>query len=334
MPPLDANIEDQDPSADLHLDEQQPVAEAQQPKPEQAVDDAKSSAATGEEEKSLLDVVRDVVDKSRSTDPKSASPAEGEENGDQGDKQPKKPDDENYEDVPFHKHPRFQHLLRKSKTFEQDAIRYQNVQGFLDQNGMTAEEASNMLVIGAMAKTNPAEAWKHVKPWVQNLLIAAGEVLPDDLKKRVDAGELSADAALEVSRSTAAVRSMQATQSFQQQQEERRRQQEAGSAVTSAATSWENDRRAKDPNFDAKVEPLMKEVAWLQAKEGKPSTPDGVKDQLQRAYKAVNAGFAPPAPRPNPRPAMRPVTGGQVAGNARPTEMSTLDIVRANRRSA
>lgn len=333
MPPLDANIEDQVPSADPNLDETQADAAAQAPADKPA-EGASSSAATGEEDKSLLDVVRDVVDKSRSADPKSASPAEGEENGDESDKQPKKPDDENYEDVPFHKHPRFQHLLRKSKTFEQDAIRYQNVQGFLDQNGMTAEEASNMLVIGAMAKTNPAEAWKHVKPWVQNLLIAAGEVLPEDLQKRVEAGEMSAEAALEVSRSTATVRSMQAAQSFQQQLEEQRKQREAGSAVTGAAQQWEADRRVKDPNFDAKVEPLMKEVAWLQAKEGKPSTPDGVKDQLQRAYKAVNAGFAPPAPRPNPRPAMRPVTGGQVAGKAAPAEMSTLDIVRANRRTA
>lgn len=332
MPSLDDN-QDLDPSTDPNLDDVQAQPEAK-PTADAPAAEANSSPATGEEDKSLLDVVRDVVDKSREK-PQSASPAEGEEDGGQGDGKPKKQDDENYEDVPFHKHPRFQHLLRKSKTFEQDAIRYQNVQSFLDQNGLSSEEASDALVTASLAKTNPAECWRLIKPWVQNLLIAAGEVLPDDLQKRVQAGELSQEAALEVSRSNAAVQSMRAAQSFREQQGERAQQREAASAVTGAAQSWEAERRARDPNFDAKVEPLMKEVAWLQAKEGKPSTPDGVKDQLQRAYKAVNAGFVAPKPAPVPaaRPAVKPVTGGAVAGKTQPANMTTLEIVRAGRRA-
>ena len=331
--PLDANDQDLDPSTDPNLDDQQVLPEAQAAA--EPAEGANSSPATGEEDKSMLDVVRDVVDKSKAKS-EPASPAEGEDDGDQGDKQTKKQDDENYEDVPFHKHPRFQHLLRKSKTFEQDAIRYQNVQNFLDQNGLSSEEASDALVTASLAKTNPAECWRQIKPWVQNLLIAAGEVLPDDLQKRVEAGEMTAAAALEVSRSNAAVQSMRAAQSFREQQNERSQQREAASAVTGAAQSWEAERRARDPNFDAKVEPLMKEVAWLQAKEGKPSTPEGVKEQLQKAYKAVNAAFVAPKPAPAPaaRPAVKPVTGGAVAGKAQPATMSTLDIVRANRRGA
>lgn len=333
MPSLDDEIQDLDSSADPNLDDQQLNGEAKA-EPQQAADDASSSAATGEEDKSLLSVVRDVVDQRK---PKSdpASPAEGEDNGDDGEKQAKKQDDENYEDVPFHKHPRFQHLLRKSKAFEQDAIRYQNVQGFLDENGLSAEEASDALVTAAMAKTNPAKCWELVKPWVQSLLVAAGEILPEDLQKRVDAGELTAEAALEVSRSKAAVASVNAVQSFRAQQEARRQQRDQSTALTDAARSWEADRQARDPNFAAKAEPLMKEIAYLQVKEGRPKTPEGVKDQLQRAYKAVNAAFAAPKPAaPGPKPAIRPVTGGKVAGNTRPAEMSTLDIVRANRRTA
>lgn len=327
---LDEELKDTASSNVSDLDEQQSTVEAKV-SPEADADGAKSSPATGEEDKGLLDIVRDVVDKRPKSD--AASPAEGEAGTkDQGEEQ-KKPDDDNYSDVPFHKHPRFQHLLRQKKTADIDAVRYRNVQGFLDQNGLTADEAGDMLVIGALAKTNPAEAWKQVKPWVQKLLIAAGEVLPEDVQQRVAAGEISQEAALELTRARAATQSLQATQSFREQQEARRRQQELATSIMSAAEAWEEDRKVKDPNFAAKQQPLMREVAWLQAQEGKPSTPEGVRDQLQRAYQAVNAAFVPPQPKPPARPAMRPVTGGQVAGNQQPSQMTTLDIVRAHRRT-
>lgn len=333
MPSLDSNIEDLESSTDPTLDEQQP-AEPAKAEPQKDAEGASSSDATGEEDKDLLSIVRDVVDKDK---PKSdpASPADGEEDGDQTDKQAKKPDDENYEDVPFHKHPRFQHLLRKSKTFEQDAIRYQNVQNFISQQGLNADEAAELLIVGGLRKTDPVATWQRIKPWVQQLLVDAGEVLPDDLRQRVQNGELSQEAAYEISRTKAAHQSMQTTASFRQQQEEQRRQQEAGAAVTGAAQSWEAERRQRDPNFDAKIEPLMKEVAWLQAREGKPKTPEGVREQLQKAYRAVNTAFvAPKPPTQTQRPALRPVTGGQVAGNQQPKGANTLDIVRANRRAS
>lgn len=325
MPQLDDNIQDLEPSTDPTLDENS------QPGTPGKADDAVSSPATGEEDADLLSVVRDVVKESRASD--TASPAEGEEDNGQA-AGAKKEDDENFSDVPFHKHPRFQQLLRKSKTFEQDAIRYQNVQGFLDREGLSAEEAADGLVIMGLMKTNPAEAWARLQPTLQKLAVAAGVILSEDLQGRVQKGELTPDAALEISRARAQASSVQAAQSFQEQ---RRRQQEQTSfaqSLTDAAATWEQDRMAKDPNFGAKQEQLLKEVAYLQLKEGKPNSPEGVTAQLQKAYKAVNAAFRPAAPTPSPRPAARPVTGGQVAGNQRPAVMSTLDIVRANRRSS
>lgn len=329
MPISDEEIQDTNSSVVSDLDDQT----AQTAQADRVVDDgAKSSTATGEEDKSLRDVVRDVVSK-REPESATASPTEDEEAGSDSDPGAKKQDDDTYSDVPFNKHPRFQQLLRDRNAFKTDAARYQNVQSFLDQNGLTADEAGNMLVIGALAKTNPAEAWKQVKPWVEKILIAAGEVLPDDLKARVQTGELSHEAAMEISRSKAQTNSFLAEKTFREQQEERRQNQERVTSIENAASTWEQDRRLKDPNFDAKIEPLMKEVAFLQVKEGRPNTPDGVKDQLKRAYAAVNSTFAPrPAPTPVRKP-VRPVVGGQVAGIQQPAVMSTLDIVRANRRA-
>jgi len=329
MPPeTDANIEELDPSSISDLDAQPETST------EVKADDATSSPATGETDDSLLSVVRDVVTESRKD--QTASPAEGEEDGLEADGKPKEQDNEEYSDVPFHKHPRFQHLLKELKTEKVDAQRYRNVEGFLTKTGLSSEEAADGLTIMALIKTDPQSAWERLKPIVSNLLIAAGEVLPDNLKQRVDAGEMSREAAIELSRALAAQQAVKTQQTFAEQQREREAASNATNAIRSAAGDWEADRRKRDPNFDAKLVPLQKEILFLQQTEGKPNTPEGVKAQLQKAYKAVNEALAPTpaAPKPAARPAIRPITGGQVAGGQKPENMSTLDIVRANRRSA
>ncbi len=300
-------------------------------------DASSSNAAQGENDDSLLSVVRDVVKDSRKDQSTAASPAEGEEKG--SDDQQKKQDDEEYSDVPFNKHPRFQQLLRSNKVLKADAERYHNVVGFLEEAGLSEAEAADGLQIMAKAKVDPAGAWADIKPWVQKLLVAAGEVLPDDLRQRVESGEITKEVATELSRARAAGENAKAEKSFREQQAERRQQTGLVNELRGAATSWENDRRLKDPNFDAKYEAIQKEVAWLIRKEGQPNTADGVKDQLRRAYKSVNdqlASAAPAQPAPVRKPAITPVRGGQVAGNQQQSgkEMSTLDIVRANRRTA
>lgn len=329
MPQLDEEIEEVNSSIASATDDQQ------QEQADNTVDtsggDAKSSPATGEKDNDLLSVVRDAVDKAAK--PASpAPPAEGQEKT-VDDQEPKKLDNETYSDVPFSKHPRFRQLVAERNSLREDATRYRNVQGFLDQSGVSGEEAHNALVIASLIKTQPTEAWKQLRPIVESLLVAAGEILPPDLQQRVQAGEIPTEAAIEISRHRATAQSVQAAQSFREQQEQRRRETDRISSIQSAAQEWEQDRRLKDPNFEAKVVALRKEVAWLHSTEGKPNTPEGVREQLAKAYKAVNATFVSPTPPPSQRPAITPVRGGQVAGNVRSGEVSTLDIVRQHTRA-
>lgn len=328
-------MESSDISATLDDSPQEPGAE---PVDKQADGATSSNAHEGENDADLLSVVRDVVKESRGEGDKAAaaSPAEGEDDQEtDGKATQKEPDDENFSDVPFHKHPRFQEVIRQRNEFRTDAVRYQNVQKFMDNHGLEAEEGADALLIAATAKTDPAKAWDLVKPWVQNLLIAAGEVLPDDLNQRVQNGEMSREAAMEMSRSRAQIQSVEARQTFAEQRAQRSRETERVTSLMTAAESWVQHRQSRDPNFAAKEPLLMREVAFLQRTEGKPDTVEGVKDQLKRAYEAVNSTFVPPAPQPNPRqrPAIRPVNGGQVNGNARPKPETTLDIIRQNRRA-
>lgn len=304
--------------------------------PAPAEDTAISSDATPSDtgDGDLLNIVRDVVDKSKPAET-PAPLAEGEETGAEADAPEEElsedPSDEELAKYSSRTRRRIKQLLNERNTYKADATNYRNVQNFLDAQGLTAEETADGLVIMGLAKTNPVEAWQRIKPFVQNLLIAAGEVLPDDLKGLVQKGEISAQAAMEVSRSRAAVQSTQAQRQFEQQRAEQQRQGAAQAALMSEASAWQAERKVRDPNFDAKIEPLTKEIAYLQMREGKPTTPQGVRDQLERAYKALQ----PPAPRPivQPKPAVTPIRGGQVAGNPATTARSTLDIIAARRQA-
>lgn len=299
---------------------------------------APSTADGATKEADTLSVVRDVVDARAAT--KAASPAEGDEVEGQ---QPgvsvskKDPDDENYTDVPFHKHPRFQHLMRRAKSLEVDAGRYRNVETFLSNAGLGADEAADALRIAGMAKINPAQAWEEIKPWVTSLLVAAGEVLPNDLSQRVQKGELPQAAAIELSKARAGQASMEHARQFEETQRTTRAQQEAASAVTNTVEAWETDRRIKDPNYAAKEVPLQKEIAFLHRTEGVPRTPDAVREQLNRAYKAVNEQVraATPQPLARTRPAVIPVRGGQVnVGATAQAPKTTLELVQSMRRAA
>src|ERR1700744_6402032 len=232
-----------------------------------------------------------------------------------------------YSDVPFNKHPRFQEVLGKLKTAETDAVRYRNVENFISEQGLAAEEAADLLRIGGLMKTNPVEAWKLMKPKVQQVLIAAGEILPDDLKKRVQANEMAPEVAMEISGNRGALQSTEVRQQFEQRQSATRQVQELGQAIQTEIGSWEAERCTRDPNFEAKMPALQREIAYIHATEGRARDPRGARAQLEKAYNSVSANTPPP---PRPKPAIRPVTGGQVSANVQAAKpKSTLEIIQS-----
>ena len=103
-----------------------------------------------------LSVVRDVVDKrpKAETEAPSATAAAATP---AGQARQKEPDDEAFSDVPFNKHPRFQELLQQRNDFKTDAVRYRNVQDFIDNNGLSAEEAAELLTVGGLIKVDPGQ---------------------------------------------------------------------------------------------------------------------------------------------------------------------------------
>lgn len=302
---------------------------------------ATSSSATDETEADALSVVRDVVDQRKDVAAEAASSAEGEEVvGDVAGGQSKEQDD--YSDVPFNKHPRFQSLIRERNELRGDSTEYRKITSYLETNGLSAGEAADGLEVMALMKMGDPRAWELLKPRVQNLLIAIGEVLPDDLAKKVDAKEMTREAAMEVSKARASLKAQEVRQKFNEQQGQRRQQQEMGASLTTAAATWENDRQLKDPNFAAKLPRIQEKLAFLHnVKRERPADAAGVTAQLKAVYAEVNKEFKAPvaaAPAtgarpgtPARKPAITPIRGGQVAANAQVAKkpMTTIEIVRA-----
>jgi len=311
----------------------------------QAVEKPEVSASSTEQDVSntvsdddTLSIVRDVVDKTKSEEA-AASSAKSEEAGLAGVQDTTaKQDNENFSDVPFNKHPRFQAVLGKLKDAEKHAELSRNIETFLDESGLEREEAADGLRLMALVKTDPVKAWSELRPWVEGVIRAAGEVLPDDIKAMVDQGQMTHDAAIMLSRERARSNSADARQSFAEKRAARQREFEAKEQTQSALTQrmtvaqqWEDDRRVKDPNFDAKLPLIVEEVKKLQSMGWVPQTEEAVAEQLRRAYASVNAkAVRQAAPALAPKPATRPVMGGQVNGATRAAPpKSTMDIIQA-----
>lgn len=330
---LDDNDRSSTSSDELDLDVGLDVAdEPLQEGQEGAEAKADSSTVDSETQRKTADIVRDVVGKERGGPDSRPGKADGEGDEPGAKKPPKEPDNENYSDVPFSKHPRFQQLLRERTAFREDAGRYRNVETFLQSNGLTAEQAADALVIAGLAQSNPAEAFKRIKPWMLDLAIAAGEILPDDLQGQVSRGELQPTVALDLSRQRAQIASMQYAERFNGQQRQTQENERQQRLMMDTAATWEQERRIKDPNYAAKAATVEKEVTYLQRLEGIPNTQDGVRQMLARAYKAANEQYRlahPPREVPSQRRQITPIRGGQTQAPSVPDKgRSTLDIIR------
>lgn len=329
MPEIEEITEEVEKTATVAQDE----AAAGEPAEKAAV--AESSTASDENESEdggALSIVRDVVNKGEGGSESAASSAKAEtdanaEAGASG--EPSERDNEDYSDVPFNKHPRFRELIAERNGLREDAQRYKNVEQFIESHGLEGKEVADLIEIGGLIKTNPVAAWERMKPVVEQVVRAAGEALPDDLLAKVRDGALTREAALEVSRARAARQSMDTRQQWEQQRSQSERQRAVQASIDNTVGSWVEARKARDPNYASKEPLLQREIAFLQSTEGRPNTPEGVRAQLEKAYRAVNENFTAPQARQQ-KPAIKPVTGGQqVNGSSAPKIESAMDAVNA-----
>lgn len=326
--PLVNGVESEVAAPDAEIEE---VAAASSP-----ADESNTPDATGP--KSMLEAVQAAIapETTEGEDPKAADSSTAKE-GEKDTGAPK--EDAAEEEPPFHKHPRWQEVQQKKRELETRVAELEPVvaefeafRGEVRKAGMSADEVNTLFEIGKLMKTNPAEAWTKLQPYVVALQGFTGDVLPEDLAAKVEAGTVDAETAKEIARLRATSAHAEQSQAEAQQRSAADQQEQArrdavnfgnscSAAVTAEAQTWAKT----DPDYPKKATLIKDRVAVLLKEKGDGirTTEDAV--ALAREAKAdVEKTLGLIVPK---RPAVRTVTGGSSAKtNAQPKTM--LDAMR------
>lgn len=281
----------------------------------------------------LLDVVKNGLEKGKAD---SVSSTEGEKRDtaegnvteakaslDDG-QQPKDDAQKAAEKVPFHNHPRWKEMVAEREALKPKAEQYEKITTFMKSNSLSEQEMVEGFNIMALMKNNPVEAYKALRAHVDKLAPYTGEVLPEDLKKRVDEGFDSEESAKELARLRAEREFSATRQREAEARKEQERLAEAERTMISAVDTWERAEEAKDPDWSKKYNLVSDRVKVLLATE-RPADPSAAIKLAQRALADVNASLSSVAGRNTP---LRAPTSSMSSASTRPAPRSLLDVVR------
>lgn len=248
------------------------------------------------------------------------------------------------ESLPFHKHPRFQEVLKQAnegKAYKQqlevlrpEAEETRQVRTFMADNGLAPQEVAKGFEIMALMKNDPVKAYELLAGYAQSLQATIGETLPADLQKKVDDGVLDIDAAKEVSRARFQTnfqqqRSEQQIQQAQQtvaqtaQQRAAEDYQRNAQAQAEGVMGWEASIKKTDPDY-AKKEPFILAEAQRLSRENPPKNQSDAVGIVELAHKNVTANLTRILPA---RRSVAPVNGGSPSSTDRPKPKTLREVV-------
>jgi hypothetical protein len=293
------------------------------------------AGAPGETEESLLSVVQSVSAPAEELDAagsQSESPTEQEQSEVAVEaSEDKKSKD--YSDVPFNTHPRFKELIKEKNSYkakvaeyEPDAKQYRQIQEFMQANFLSAEEVAEGLALMAEMKSgDSAKAYDALQKKLENLAVAAGKKLPQDIEQRIEQGYVDRETAEQLYQKQAlAQRQAEVAQARLNQTAAMEAQQKVQNIASSVA-AWESTIRASDPDFDIKAELVRDRVQAKLAAQGMPRSSEEALALSKGAYEEVNQMLRRAQ---GPKQAMRTAVGGKVNGSAAPEPQNLLDVIR------
>jgi hypothetical protein len=305
------------PDSSTGTEEVVDVNKAPESSPEAPKQDANTEAAApstadeGAQPKSMLEAVKGAL----APEPaKAEAEATGESPDPKGDAREGEPASEKEEEPPFHKHPRWQEMVRgrksaeaRVKELEPEVETFRSFKANVAAAGLSAEEVDNGFDIMRFMKTDPAKAYALIKPYWESLEGFMGNKLSPELQAKVDAGHIDQETAQELVRLNAEKLHREErdkrTQETQQQQRERSEQQKLNDHVEACATAistWETQWKASDPDY-AKKQKLVNQVYTgmlaERDRQGNPlhviRTPDDAVELVKSAREEVEKTLTP-----------------------------------------
>tara|TARA_X000000950_G_C13919966_1_gene662904 strand:+ start:9933 stop:10916 length:984 start_codon:yes stop_codon:yes gene_type:complete len=295
--------------------------------------DVQSSSTESETEDDLLSVVQNAID------PKESEETESQSDNKEETEQDVEPDstqeteenpppaaaEESLDNVPLHLQPRFKEVIAEKNSYKHGHEQYSKIQNYLKEMKLTAEETAQGLTIMGLMKNDPRQALEQLKPIMDNLQIATGERLPDDIKQKVEEGYLDEESAQELSMSRAeAINAKNQNQQLVNEQQEMAKQDQLDE-IGNAVTAWEENARQNDPDFDLKQDEVDDRVSALVREYGRPSTIEQATEMAQTALDQVNDRYTK---RNSNKKPIRSLSGGKLGGSPVPEPKSLLEAVQ------
>jgi hypothetical protein len=270
---------------------------------------------------SLLDAVRRASDKADAasstvgTDSKSASSDQNADAKASDEADSSKQKTEAVEKLPFHNHPRWKEVQSELKEAKPAAEEYRKITSFMQSQGLTNQEVAEGFQIMALMKNNPAEAHKRISEYKSRLDAFVGEKLPDPIREKVDNGSIDPETAKEYA-ALLAQRQLEQQRAEYQQVEQARQSQDG---MRNAVVNWEQQKKAKDPEWSTKEALITDRVRSLMASE-QPNTAEQAVALVERAYSQITDQLRRIAPQRQPINPVRSTTSS-VSVNVAPKSL-------------
>lgn len=312
---------------------------------------AESSTEGVGQPQSMLDAVNAALQQKAEDDPGSPAQEDGQtekapEKGTTSEKTDSKPADvdpapddgaedefEDANELEFGKHPRFRKLLRQWKSARSGAQQYRQIQDFLDQNGVAAEQAATGLKLMALLQHARRGSADHarllledIEPLRKEIRELLGEDVADDLRERIDEGTIDEQTAREVTQIRRKLAIKDQNSKEDQAREQRRQAEETARATRVAVSDWESQIRTLDADYDRKASLVLRTARAL-AVQSPPGDPEAAVKLVQQAYETVNADLKNLLPTPTPSVQRGPRTSSVPPSQVRPEPQSLKEAV-------
>lgn len=226
-----------------------------------------------------------------------------------------------------------QSLTDEVNNLKPIAEQYQILTGYMTENNLSEGEFADLMVVGAMAKSQKPEdlqfAIGKTKEFLEKLELVAGVRLPNDLQEKVDEGHMTAEGAGEIAK--ARITSQRAEQTVTEVKTKETKDEfvQAVTTVNNAVDDWQKNKIATDPDYRT-IEPfLAAEMASRVAKEkdGRVLNRDKALQIAEESYKAVATKLKKAIPNPPPKP-KTVLTSRSAPGNMASQPGSALEAAK------
>lgn len=254
--------------------------------------------------------------------PGDAAAADGEKPGEKQGRAADQQADPNQE-VPEEvaKHPAYVRLQAISQELHADAVAHQDTIAYMQENQIPVEDYEQGMFLLALSKKDPQAFVGELRKVLDQYETALNIRLPADLQARVDAGEMTEEAAKEFNAERVKNLALQGQNRQKDTHITRDAQQKDITETNNIVNRFFEETAKSDPHVVGKAKAIAGEMLRLQQRWGAPQNAQQKLQLVQAAYKSVNemmgAERRPAKPtNKNPPPAGHGPSGNAIPANA------------------